>query len=280
MCAGFAYWDRNGSTPGAGGTSPNGTWGSTSWSPSSAGASATVGWVDDDTAFFSAGSDAAGNYTITVSAAHRVGDVYIEEGNVTFAGTGSLELVNSANIYVPNGQKATFTVQLSGSAGLAKGDLGELSLTGNNTFTGPVSVNGGILSFNAPAALGTGTDAIIVSGATLKNLNSATGNFVSDNRAVSIASMGAIFDVPTATAKLQCASVISGIGPLTKTGNGALILSEANTYTGITTVSGGTLGVANISGSATGFGGVDLLTGGRLTGAGRVSGRQRVDGGM
>jgi fibronectin-binding autotransporter adhesin len=60
-------------------------------------------------------------------------------------------------------------------------------------------------------------------------------------------------------------------GSLAKTGKGQLTLSTANTYTGGTTVSEGTLLVTNRAGSATGTGTVTVERG-TLAGTGRISG--------
>src|SRR5262249_43945175 len=59
------------------------------------------------------------------------------------------------------------------------------------------------------------------------------------------------------------AGVISGTGTVAKNNAGTVIISNANTYTGATTLSSGTLIVANTSGSATGTGDV-TLNGGKL----------------
>jgi autotransporter-associated beta strand protein len=63
----------------------------------------------------------------------------------------------------------------------------------------------------------------------------------------------------------------SGSGALTKAGNGTLTLSGASVYTAGTTVSAGTLVVANPSGSATGTGAVSV-TAGTLGGSGIIAG--------
>ncbi len=57
---------------------------------------------------------------------------------------------------------------------------------------------------------------------------------------------------------------------ITKIGGGALTLSGANSYTGGTTVNGGTLLANNVSGSATGSGNVVVNSGGNLGGNGFI----------
>jgi autotransporter-associated beta strand protein len=57
---------------------------------------------------------------------------------------------------------------------------------------------------------------------------------------------------------------------LNKTTNGTVTLAGANTYTGATTISAGTLAVTNLSGSATGTGAVAVNSGATLTGNGTV----------
>jgi autotransporter-associated beta strand protein len=64
-------------------------------------------------------------------------------------------------------------------------------------------------------------------------------------------------------------------GSLAKTGRGKLTLSNANTYTGGTTITKGTLLVKNTTGSATGTGAVQVNTG-TLGGTGNITGAVTV----
>ncbi|BEP55782.1 hypothetical protein GmRootV118_30260 [Variovorax sp. V118] len=70
-------------------------------------------------------------------------------------------------------------------------------------------------------------------------------------------------------------------GSIVKVGGGTLTLSGANTYTGGTRVTAGTLSVNNKSGSATGTGSVQVQTGATLAGSGTIAGTVFVaDGGI
>ena len=65
---------------------------------------------------------------------------------------------------------------------------------------------------------------------------------------------------------------VVGSGNVIQMGNGALVLTNANTYSGGTEVSGGTLLVNNPTGSGTGSGGVLVDSGATLGGSGIVGG--------
>jgi autotransporter-associated beta strand protein len=69
--------------------------------------------------------------------------------------------------------------------------------------------------------------------------------------------------------------VIQDAGSLTKLGTARLILTNANTYTGGTTLNGGTLLVNNTTGSGVGTGPVQAFTG-ILGGSGAISGRVTI----
>ena len=123
--------------------------------------------------------------------------------------------------------------------------------------SGGISANGGI-TFN--------TDGYIVSDANNSSrvLTLATNNTITVTTASHVATMNV---------------KIAGGDGLTKAGDGILVLSRANTYSGGTSIDAGLLRVANTTGSATGGGDVNINSGGTLGGGGIVSGSVSVNSG-
>ena len=105
---------------------------------------------------------------------------------------------------------------------LVKSDSGKWILSGNNTYTGGTVINTGTLQIGA--------------GGTSGSLN-ATSTITNNGTLVFNRS-------DTVTQGTHFNSVIAGTGNLVQSGNGTLILSGANTYTGTTTVNAGTLQAA------------------------------------
>ena len=135
---------------------------------------------------------------------------------------------------------------ISGSGGLTFNGPGTLSLAAANTFTGDTRVGSGTLSLNHSNALASstlnmassynGTVAFGLAGNNTYNIGGITG---SKNLAIgsNVLSVGAKNENSTYSGQ------ISGIGSLTKTGSGKLIISGDNTYTGATAVNDGSLAV-------------------------------------
>ena len=228
-----------------------------------------------------------------------------------------------------NNQNATYSGVLSGSGGFVKRGTGTETLTGANSFTGGVTVNGGALVLSNTLANNANNDITINSGGTLKLaaqdvFTSWTGTVaptitvnaggVLANNGVNFNTLGAVvlnggtiqslgasgtnasstafglkgsvsvigsgtstiagdgialgeagvtsttFDVTSGSTLDVTGALVNGdkayqflvsnwgdkqASSLVKTGSGLMILEGANTYTGTTTISGGTLQVGN-----------------------------------
>ena len=173
-----------------------------------------------------------------------------------------------------NGQNVTWATNLTSSGGiLTKSGTGSLTLTGDNTFSGGVIINAtsGTLIAGHNNALGTGTVSLAGNNATLELVNGITvanamtvaefgnGKFIrlqsgatsaiTGNITISETSLN-LFDLFADTGgTLTVSGIISGTG-FEKTGAGTVILTAAHTFTGLTTVSAGTLNLGG--GTSTG----------------------------
>ncbi|MBS0631963.1 MAG: autotransporter-associated beta strand repeat-containing protein [Verrucomicrobia bacterium] len=166
-------------------------------------------------------------------------------------GTGGVIALGLGSTLVDNAVGAdTFAGVLQGAGNLTKSGSGSLTLTGANTYTGNTVVNNGTLTVGAGGALGGGS--LAVNGGTLnfKNGSQSVSSLSGSGGAVNLESGTTLTDNTTATATF--AGLITGEGNLLKSGNGTLILSGANTYTGSTTVAGGMLTVSANSAAGTG----------------------------
>jgi fibronectin-binding autotransporter adhesin len=129
---------------------------------------------------------------------------------------------------------------ISGSGALVKNGSGTLTLAGSNTFSGGATLNGGTTVTYA-SGLGASSGAVNINAATLEVAATTTTsrNFV-------LGSSASAFVVdPSLT--FTVGGVISGAGNLCSSGTGTLTLTGANTYTGMTNLTAGTLNIQNSS---------------------------------
>ena len=172
------------------------------------------------------------------------------------AGTPTIQVDGTANF--------TFTGQVTSpdDEGLVKTGTGTLSLdNATNNYVGVTTISGGTLSTNALAngglASGIGaastasSNIILQSGGRLQY----SGGTVSTNRGFTVGAGGGRIGVATAGTVLTVSGTAAGTGGLTKDGDGTLILSGTNSYTGGTRVTAGTLQ----AGSTAAFGATNQL---------------------
>ncbi len=128
----------------------------------------------------------------------------------------------------------TYGGNITGAGTVTKASGGNLTLSGTNTgHTGTTNLNGGTISIGAATNIGVGT--LAFDGGTLET----TGPLTLAN-AITLGDTNGGGTVQT-DADTTLNGVISGTGHFTKSGGANLTLGGANTYSGGTLISGGTL---------------------------------------
>ncbi len=215
-----------------------------------------------------------GNNTYTGNTTISAGTLRV--GNGTDAGSinNSGAIINSGAL-VYNVGSGNRTVQImSGNGSLTQSGTGVLLLNASNTFSGGVTVNSGTLGITAGSGLGAPATTTFAGNGTLRFENTLA-SVVSGARQFAINS-GVTATIDTQSFNGTVASLISGSGgSLKKSGSGVLTLTANNTYTGVTTVSTGTL---LINGSTSTSSAVTVDVGATLGGNGTVGGFTTVNG--
>ena len=187
-----------------------------------------------------------------------IGNAITLTGGITNNST-SLQTVNlniattaARTINTASGNMSLGGVISGAGGGITKDGANTLTLGGANTFTGTLSVLNGTLSVatinnaNAAGVLGNSANAVVLGGSGTTGQLLYTGATASSTKSFSLASGGAgNINVGTAATALTLSGAITNTGSFIKSGVGTLILSGANTYTGTTTISAGTLQVGN-----------------------------------
>ena len=182
--------------------------------------------------------------------------ITIHSGDVTDVSPSSCVFNNSSVDYTLTTDDGS---GITGTGGLVKNGSGTLVIDGPvfNTYSGPTTINGGVLVVNRlssggnPSDIGQSSNAasnLVFTGGTLRYAAAAT-SFT--DRGFTIASgTSATFDVPDISANLTISgAAAASAGSLLKTGDGKLTLSGYNLYTGGTTVNGGTLALGTGGGT-------------------------------
>jgi autotransporter-associated beta strand protein len=193
----------------------------------------------------------AGAFTLSGNTITLGGD--IADNTAVLTQTINLPLVLSATrtVAVTSNGFLVLGGTISGaSSGLTKTGSGLLTLTGNNSFGGPLVINAGAVSVSSDGNLGAAPAAatagqLVIDGGTLRTTTTFT---INANRGISVGpSTGTgtgTIDVTTGTTVTYGGVIANngaGTGGLTKSSFGGLTLSGANTYTGPTAVLVGTL---------------------------------------
>ncbi len=280
--------------------------------------------TDNATLELNAGGDFANNIGGTGSVVKSGDDALTLSGSNTYTGgtliSGGTLVANDVNALgtgdiTDNATLALnavgdFDNAISGSGKVEKSGDDALTLSGSNTYTGGTLISSGTLVASNVEALGTGdvTDnatlelntsgtfdnaisgsgQVVKSGDKMLTLSGANsysgGTLISDGTLVAsnVESLGTGDVTNNATLELNTGgdftNNISGSGQVVKSGDDALALSGANSYTGGTLISSGTLVATNVdalgSGDVTDNATLELNTGGTFDNA--ISGSGQV----
>jgi autotransporter-associated beta strand protein len=154
------------------------------------------------------------------------------------------------------GANSTLTIgsQITGAIGLTKSGFGQLILTSAaNNYTLGTFINGGTLTLGVAGALGT-TGNIVFGGGTLQYNSIGAITDYSGRIAAGVTSSTGPVSIDTNGQAVTFATALGAqVSGLTKYGSGILTLTAAQTYTGITTINGGTLQLNGLTHTTSGI---------------------------
>jgi len=221
--------------------------------------------------------------------------------NGSSLGFGAVTLSGNATF---NTASAAMTLgSISGAYGITKTGAATLILGGTSTYTGPTTINAGIVRLGSPSGVGPQSAVTVGQGASL-DLNGNNAALASLSGSGNVTLEGATLSVGAYNASTTYWGILSGSGGLTKNGTGTFTLSGMSSYTGQTVINGGTLslavlnaigpasaitvgygaalnlnGVSETAGSLAGGGTVNLGSGGALA-IGATDGNTAFSGGI
>ena len=169
---------------------------------------------------------------------------------------GSMIQLGANSLTVGTANSTSFAGSVEGSGGLTKIGTGTLTLSGANAYSGGTIVNAGTLQISGAGTLGASGGATTINGGTLD----LGGTTQTQNGGLTLTggtlqngtlSSSGTFDMRAGSVS----AALAGTGPLQKTTTDTVTLSGANTYSGATSVSAGTLqaGALNSFSSSSAF---------------------------
>ncbi len=210
----------------------------------------------------------AGAYTVASGATMDLNGFSQTIGSL--AGAGNVSLGAGTLTTGSDGTGTTFSGVMSGAGRLTKTGGGTFTLAGTNTYSGGTTVSAGTLQLSGAGTLGATSGATTVSGGTL-DLN---GTSQTQNGGVMLTA-GTIQNgtlSSSGTFNLQGGTVsaaLAGTGEASKSTSGLVTLTGANTYSGSTAVSAGTL---LVNGSIASSSGLSVQAGATIGGDGTLPG--------
>jgi fibronectin-binding autotransporter adhesin len=201
----------------------------------------SIGASGGNAIFEYTGTTASSNRSFTRDARSTGSGIEVTTSGVTLTLTGAMSNTGAASADSSWNFGGAGNLVVNGAIsnhafknGIIKTGAGSLTLGGNNTFTGNISIGAGTVEIGASGRL-------------------AAGSYAGD-----ISNSGLF--IYSGTNAQTLSGIISGAGGVTKNAASTLTLSGANTYTGTTTVNAGTiaLGANQSLGAIAGAGNISL----------------------
>ncbi|MEI6400271.1 MAG: autotransporter-associated beta strand repeat-containing protein [bacterium] len=179
-----------------------------------------------------------------------IGIVSLISGTVTDSnGTPGILSIATNSIF----ESGTVSGVLSGTTlAIAKNTGGTVTFNKSNTYTGTTTINAGTIQYLASNIMADTSNITVTGGILDIGTNSDTVATVTLTSGAITGSSGILTGSSYAVTSGTISAILAGAVNLTKTTAGTVTLSGVNTYTGITTISGGTLSVATIGNGGAG----------------------------
>ena len=184
----------------------------------------TVNLNGSSALFVSSGSNTLSG-TVNLQSNSTVFNTTTNNNGVDFSGTVNLNGFTLSIAMAQSASSGKITGTVTGTGGITKSSTSDLIISGTNTYTGATIISGGALKLG--------------NGGTTGSLS--TSSTITDNGNLTINRSNAV-----AQGTDFSGSAITGTGSFTQAGSGTTTLTAANTYTGATTISAGTLSVGTI----------------------------------
>ncbi|MCC5834584.1 MAG: autotransporter-associated beta strand repeat-containing protein [Opitutales bacterium] len=155
-------------------------------------------------------------------------------------------ILNQSELIFNQSNSGTYAGNISGDGNVIRQGSGVLTFSGNNVYSGDTLIESGTLRVQGGQAIGDQSRVVLANTAgavfDLGGSNETIGSLAGGGSQGGSVQLGSgILSVGADNTDSTFAGVISGSGQLNAIGDGVLTLSGANTYTGGTTVSAGTL---------------------------------------
>jgi len=206
-----------------------------------------------------------GSTTIGTGGAIEIGD----GTNVGSLTTSVIQGAGSLSFREPSASNTTISAPITGTLDVDSNGPGTVKLSGNNTYTGPTTINSGTLQAGSTTAFGASTQTLVVNGGIL-DLNGFNISLPAIQTAasggISLTSGATLTLTNSITGSTTIAGVVSGTGSINTSEYQLNVTSNGMMYSGGTTISAGTF-IANNSNPgdyATGIGPITILAAGTL----------------